>query len=682
MRLLKSYDQRVYRTPAGKRLMGFVRSQLVPDGPEERVRQDVLRALVEEYHYPREWLLAEEPVARGTKNRRRADILVEIPVAARKDHCVALAAAEEERTSPPRYSEMLNLLRDIPATEHGLVLHRVPDEIDLPLDGGAVRSRVLGFSSADVAIALWLSPVSPSPELPRELAIHVLGYGMTDEEQALAADLDLSATLYRGESNGAFRDRLGAIEQDPRNQALLAAAISARGSAGWLVLQPRDLPRLDGVLAHVDAADAKWIDYFWETLADVPEIHWTDDIVLDRRGLGSVGVGDLVAIIDGDTLAEGAIVELGASTVLVDVGNAQALEAHRRPTPDAPWLGGVPTAPQSIAPASLSPASRERATGTFVVVECKAPHVTLTEEVKAQGLHYARTRGARYLVLTNGVAAQVFLLEPKSAAEVRDIPTFSEALSRDDFRAVAVAAQPPHVPLPADAASRPDLVRFHVRGRATFGTRSPRELWVPLLILDDVLHLDAPLFDEPVARYGCTLAEDLGLRWHEPGNPSGGSFPGEYRDFLLETAEGKDVIFGLKLNDYGMSVDAKGKRTGGHSLLSCCLSFGATYHPVLQCRLDKYLEVSKSHMNLWHSGRATVGKGSATNAAVIDYVGSYEPELVDGNRVILGTTPLRPGLGWPDVSDMVLRLARYVLLRHAFKEAVRRRKRRGRKRRR
>lgn len=55
--------------------------------------------------------------------------------------------------------------------------------------------------------------------------------------------------------------------------------------------------------------------------------------------------------------------------------------------------------------------------------------------------------------------------------------------------------------------------------------------------------------------------------------------------------------------------------------------------------------------------------------------------LVVNDRISLGSVPARSDAPWSDMSDWVLRLARYVLLRHEFKEAVReRRKTRSRKR--
>jgi hypothetical protein len=85
---LKSYPQKSYETPNGRRLLGFVRARLVADTPEERVRQDVLRTLVDVYGYPESALLAEEPVARGSADRTRADVLVELPRQVAAGHSV------------------------------------------------------------------------------------------------------------------------------------------------------------------------------------------------------------------------------------------------------------------------------------------------------------------------------------------------------------------------------------------------------------------------------------------------------------------------------------------------------------------------------------------------------------------------------------------------------------------
>lgn len=60
--------------PPGK-LKCFITGKLRKDIPEERVRQDVIRSLVEEYGYKKNDIDVEFPIKMG-RSRKRADIVV------------------------------------------------------------------------------------------------------------------------------------------------------------------------------------------------------------------------------------------------------------------------------------------------------------------------------------------------------------------------------------------------------------------------------------------------------------------------------------------------------------------------------------------------------------------------------------------------------------------------------
>jgi hypothetical protein len=47
----------------------------------------------------------------------------------------------------------------------------------------------------------------------------------------------------------------------------------------------------------------------------------------------------------------------------------------------------------------------------FMLIECKAPHVALTEQTFQQISQYQKKNAARFLVLTNGLAHQIFEID-------------------------------------------------------------------------------------------------------------------------------------------------------------------------------------------------------------------------------------------------------------------------------
>lgn len=61
-----------------------------------------------------------------------------------------------------------------------------------------------------------------------------------------------------------------------------------------------------------------------------------------------------------------------------------------------------------------------------VIVECKAPHIEITEDTFYQAARYSRTLGAKFLILTNGVNHYCAQINP-SDGSVQYIPEIPEA---------------------------------------------------------------------------------------------------------------------------------------------------------------------------------------------------------------------------------------------------------------
>ena len=62
----------------------------------------------------------------------------------------------------------------------------------------------------------------------------------------------------------------------------------------------------------------------------------------------------------------------------------------------------------------------------FMLIECKAPHVALTEETFQQISQYQKKNEARFLVLTNGLMHQIFEIDIEKATtnQLTEFPNY------------------------------------------------------------------------------------------------------------------------------------------------------------------------------------------------------------------------------------------------------------------
>lgn len=470
--------------------MDAARSQLVPNGPEEYVRQDVLRSLIEVYGYPRLSLLSEEQVARGTSNRQRADVLVELLAEARGVHEIIVwdgPTANDEQE--PCYASIVSELKARLGDQEAVHFVGVPETLDVAVNGQPVVCRVLGFKEEGQALGLWLRPPEPLKGLPPELCLHVLGYGMTRHEREIARSIGLPTVEFSDPDKEEFEGCYQALFGLDEKLGICAGGCAAEsGTCGWLVLRADSWHRY-GALVRIDASSAEWGRLFRSRANEMSRIPLFDEggRVAVRADMDALRPGDRVFIMPPDDSEpfEGSIARIVAPRVVVDCGRRGTVEATLELRPDRPWVMGRVPDEGPLPDVDAGQRTKER-WRTFIVVECKAPHVSFSEEVKNQGLGYAKARGARFLVLTNGDWRCTFLLDGREGVEVEDIPTYTEAVSNCRYEVAALRDEPSFEPLPAEAAQHPDVVRFHARYRDVIGADVPEHIWRPILLLDDI----------------------------------------------------------------------------------------------------------------------------------------------------------------------------------------------------
>ena len=62
----------------------------------------------------------------------------------------------------------------------------------------------------------------------------------------------------------------------------------------------------------------------------------------------------------------------------------------------------------------------------IVLIECKAPNVSLTENTLSQALNYNQVYKAKYIMLSNGLKHKVFYVLDGSIKQLQELPNFED----------------------------------------------------------------------------------------------------------------------------------------------------------------------------------------------------------------------------------------------------------------
>ncbi len=671
MKRFRNYAQRTYETPDGVKLRGHSRGVFLVDRPEERVRQSALQVLANEYGYPAESLLAEVPVARKTPNRGRADILVELPRKHADGHAVVSTEAPAQASEVAYRDAVRGVRSALDSCEPcAKCIQIVVDDVQLTdlVDGAKVPASPLGFTRDRGGMTLVASASRNLGErLPTHLVYRVLGYGMTGREEALAKELALPQWAFRSGASVAFEELTRSVLQPLGLD--FGSGLSTTGDDGYGVLYPTATSWL-GVLVRADLKSESWTEVTMRSMEDGPTWRATDGRIVVRAGLEGLSKGMRVLVSfmlmedHDDDDAYGTLISRSEDSYQVRLDDGRQVEATRWLEGDRPWLAGVvdPDTTQSGSKSS------ERLDTTFVVVECKAPTVPLTDEVLRQGLGYANAREATYLVLVNGNETRSYWLGSGRPQEIVDIPTFEEAVSGQAFKVGVPSPREAPRPLPDDAVERGDMIRLHARARG-MGPDVAVRWWGPILRLEDIL-LDPASVEAPAEGYGVRIVEDLGLCLHA-ADTAGGKAAGDYRDLLVKDAVGHERVIGLAVGHNAKLVEhPRWGNVRGGARFRVGTADGSKYRLVTTMDLERHLKIVGDRIYMWHDGRVSVKKSRATKAGLLQHVGRSCPDLVRDGKVQLGSVALRGPRERGDVLDWLLRVCSYAVLREQYKAAA------------
>ncbi|CAM4193675.1 type I restriction enzyme HsdR N-terminal domain-containing protein [Bacillus manliponensis] len=308
-----------------------------------------------------------------------------------------------------------------------------------------------------------------------------------------------------------------------------------------------------------------------------------------------------------------------------------------------------------------------------LILECKANHVPLTENIFNQVIRYDEMIFADMIMVTNGIETifQAYCESTKLYQTLAITPSYKGLVERQNLQIVQGRMN--------ELWERPS---FYGNYSAQVVEEFKDWGWIgedtPSQSHDFIVNFMGLLQDQ---RYllrsqsfnDVNLIEDGGLRYMSYGNAAGGGFTGYYRYFIVEDSEGNhqmvsmSVFATVKTND-----DPVFKTRKGIIYLVVAIDDFDKSHNSLQLSIDKYVSIEETKCTIWHDGALTAGKkGAVKKDKVIQFIKQRAPELVsEENQIMLGVLDHSREFKWKhrDVKLFVANLIKYAILRDEFRK--------------
>lgn len=306
----------------------------------------------------------------------------------------------------------------------------------------------------------------------------------------------------------------------------------------------------------------------------------------------------------------------------------------------------------------------------LLVLEAKAPHIPLTDDVHEQAIDYLETLGCNFYGITNGEEYKWYLKQNEQFRMLTELPTYEELLETTSLSFAETPVPIQRLPLSTthDACHIEALI-----GHGIIGEDTPEQYHKFISELDNFCLTEQISETLPITQKYIKIVQDLGMSYRSYGNAAGGSWAGTYRSFLIEDGTGNHQIYRLAIMGKGKFVN---DRTFGNSnankVLIIAVDDFEKSHNSLQLNLDKSIYFNDEECHIIHDGKITVGKkGSRSPKELIEFM-NLVPTSLDGKMrgISLGSLPKSAALTWPSGRDFILNLLNYAYLRDAFRRSL------------
>ncbi|MBC6612424.1 type I restriction enzyme HsdR N-terminal domain-containing protein [Hymenobacter sp. BT507] len=308
------------------------------------------------------------------------------------------------------------------------------------------------------------------------------------------------------------------------------------------------------------------------------------------------------------------------------------------------------------------------------IIECKAPSLPILDSHLTQVERYDEIVGAELVIVTNGRDIRIRQRRKGAYQEIVHVPTYQQMVARTSLKlqtdlGVWLFERATHRPL-----SRKLITSLQDEG--IVGLDTPATLHSFLVNLHGLFE-NEPTVTPTLTTDVLSRFHDNGPRYESYGNAAGGSWPSNYRCFLLR----------YRRNDYivGLTICAKEKRehtsaqgtSAGTTMLCVSVDEGTRSHLSLQLALDRFTRCVGEQVTIWHDGTLTNGKkGPVKRQQVLAYVSKHAPDLLnEEGEIVLGHVDNAQRLLWdqPPTVSLVANLIRYALLRDEYRRLYNRR---------
>ena len=298
----------------------------------------------------------------------------------------------------------------------------------------------------------------------------------------------------------------------------------------------------------------------------------------------------------------------------------------------------------------------------LLVIECKAPEVDVScYIVREQSERYQKILGANYCMLINGRQIMMYKYNDGLAIELDGIPSYIELLNNKVEYTKLLQVKPySYLDIKSKNIQRA-FVKEHYIGDFT-----PNDIKSFVLNFLNLILLKSFISIEDLMRIG--VSEDFGIKRTRFGNSAGYNYQELTRLFIAKDNKGKDIICGFSMIGYyntQLNISITNKKKGHHSL---------------QLNMDKFCEYDSATntITVTHNGALSFGRGgSMSHKVVIDYIQEKAPDLIQNDKVNLGTIDNSRLLEWgnTDVQNFIRNLLRYAILRDEIRVKHKKRKR-------
>lgn len=308
----------------------------------------------------------------------------------------------------------------------------------------------------------------------------------------------------------------------------------------------------------------------------------------------------------------------------------------------------------------------------IMIVECKAPHISLIDDVWDQVLRYNEILNTNTIVITNGnyTYGANWTDETETYKLLEELPKYNKLLDNTNFKYVCRNPEKWKRPDFKDMMSQTTIEEFLELGWLSEST--DKRLYPFIINLAGFLQDET--LDGSIGIDGLDIVSD-GHRYTSFGNVAGGSWEGDYRYFIISDEYKNNQIISISilasLRCEGDPVF--GNRRGNTTLIVSIDDFDRR-HNSLQLNIDKYTSIDENIFTLWHDGTMTTGKnGAVKRKTVMDYIQNKDSSLIDSSgRIQLGTFDCRKEISWNQNStkSFIKNLIKYAILRDELRQII------------